>query len=128
MAYSDFTTIAKVKALGLSVLETQFLPKIEPIAPSDYGCVATGTGWKFLKLEGTIANIDVTLKDNPKPKKPIPKQRLNLKYLIQDSIFQPTPFNCFSNHFAFDRSGIIGQRINLDLRPHSSIFRPSKSR
>ena len=36
MAYSDFTTIAKVKALGLEVLEVKFLPKIASIEPSAY--------------------------------------------------------------------------------------------
>ena len=25
-----------------------------------YGCVTTGTAWKFLQLQGMIANIDVT--------------------------------------------------------------------
>lgn len=25
-----------------------------------YGCVTTGTAWKFLKLQGTIAFVDVT--------------------------------------------------------------------
>jgi hypothetical protein len=25
-----------------------------------YGCVTTGTGWKFLKLDSAVASIDVT--------------------------------------------------------------------
>lgn len=36
MEYSDFTTIAKVKALGLDFVEVKFLPKITPIEPSAY--------------------------------------------------------------------------------------------
>ncbi len=53
MAYSDFTTIAKVKALGLAVLETQFLPKIDPIAPSDYLQEALRLGLPVILARGS---------------------------------------------------------------------------
>jgi hypothetical protein len=53
MAYSDFTTIAKVKALGLTVLETQFLPNIEPIAPSDYLQEALRLGLPVILARGS---------------------------------------------------------------------------
>ncbi len=36
MAYSDFTTISKVRRLGIDVVDTGFLPEILLIAPSEY--------------------------------------------------------------------------------------------
>ncbi len=53
MAYRDFTTIAKVKALGLTVLETQFLPEIEPIAPRDYLQEALRLGLPVILARGS---------------------------------------------------------------------------
>ena len=53
MSYSDFTTIAKVKALGIEVLEAVFLPKIEPIAPSDYLKEALRLGLPLILARGS---------------------------------------------------------------------------
>jgi len=53
MAYSDFTTIAKVKALGIEVLEAIFLPKIEPIVPSDYLKEALRLGLPLVLARGS---------------------------------------------------------------------------
>ena len=53
MAYSDFTTIAKVKALGLEVLEVKFLPKIESIEPSAYLQEALRLGLPVILARGS---------------------------------------------------------------------------
>jgi hypothetical protein len=53
MAYSDFTTIAKVKALGVEVEEAKFLPKISPIAPSDYLQEALRLGLPVILARGS---------------------------------------------------------------------------
>jgi hypothetical protein len=53
MAYSDFTTIIKVKALGIDVVETQFLPEISRIAPSDYLKEALRLGLPLVLARGS---------------------------------------------------------------------------
>ncbi len=53
MAYSDFTTIAKVKALGIDVVEAKFLPEIVPIAPSDYLQEALRLGLPVILARGS---------------------------------------------------------------------------
>ena len=53
MAYSDFTTIAKVKALGLEVLEVKFLPKIASIEPSAYLQEALRLGLPVILARGS---------------------------------------------------------------------------
>ena len=53
MSYRDFNTIAKVKALGIEVLEAVFLPKIEPIAPSDYLKEALRLGLPLILARGS---------------------------------------------------------------------------
>jgi hypothetical protein len=53
MAYSDFTTIAKVKALGLDVVEAKFLPEIPAIAPSDYLQEALRLGLPVILARGS---------------------------------------------------------------------------
>jgi hypothetical protein len=53
MAYSDFTTIAKVKALGIDVLEAQFLPEITRIAPSSYLQEALRLGLPLILARGS---------------------------------------------------------------------------
>ena len=53
MAYSDFTTIVKVKALGLEVIESKFLPVIAPIAPSDYLQEALRLGLPVILARGS---------------------------------------------------------------------------
>ncbi len=53
MAYSDFTTIAKVKALGLEVVEVKFLPKITPIEPSAYLQEALRLGLPVILARGS---------------------------------------------------------------------------
>lgn len=53
MAYSDFTTIAKVKALGINVVEAQFLPEITPIAPSSYLQEALRLGLPLILARGS---------------------------------------------------------------------------
>ena len=53
MAYSDFTTIAKVKALGLEVLEVKFLPHITPIEPSAYLQEALRLGLPVILARGS---------------------------------------------------------------------------
>jgi hypothetical protein len=53
MAYSDFTTIAKVKALGIEVVEATFLPSIQPIAPSDYLQEALRLGLPVILARGS---------------------------------------------------------------------------
>jgi hypothetical protein len=54
MSYSDFTTIAKVKALGIEVMEANFLSdEIEPIAPSDYLKEALRLGLPLVLARGS---------------------------------------------------------------------------
>jgi hypothetical protein len=53
MAYRDFTTIAKVKALGINVVEAQFLPEIAPIAPSPYLQEALRLGLPLILARGS---------------------------------------------------------------------------
>ncbi|MBD2325791.1 hypothetical protein [Alkalinema sp. FACHB-956] len=53
MAYSDFTTIAKVQALGIKVIEAQFLPDITPISPSDYLKEALRLGLPLVLARGS---------------------------------------------------------------------------
>ena len=54
MSYSDFTTIAKVKALGIDVIEARFLPKeIDPIAPSHYLKEALRLGLPLVLARGS---------------------------------------------------------------------------
>jgi hypothetical protein len=53
MAYSDSTTIAKVKALGLEVLEVKFLPKIASIEPSAYVQEALRLGLPVILARGS---------------------------------------------------------------------------
>ena len=53
MAYSDFTTIAKVKALGLEILEVKFLPKIASIEPSAYLQEALRLGLPVILVRGS---------------------------------------------------------------------------
>ena len=53
MSYRDFNTIAKVKALGIEVLEAVFLPKIEPIAPSSYLKEALRLGLPLILARGS---------------------------------------------------------------------------
>jgi hypothetical protein len=53
MAYSDFTTIAKVKALGINVVEAQFLPEITTIAPSSYLQEALRLGLPLILARGS---------------------------------------------------------------------------
>jgi hypothetical protein len=53
MAYSDFTTIAKVKSLGIEVVEDCFLPTIQPIAPSDYLQEALRLGLPVILARGS---------------------------------------------------------------------------
>jgi hypothetical protein len=53
MAYSDFTTIAKVKALGIDVIEAKFLPDIQGIAPSVYLQEALRLGLPLILARGS---------------------------------------------------------------------------
>lgn len=53
MACSDFTTIAKVKTLGLEVLEGKFLPHITPIEPSAYLQEALRLGLPLILARGS---------------------------------------------------------------------------
>jgi hypothetical protein len=53
MAYSDFTTIAKVKALGVEVIEAKFLPGIQGIAPSIYLQEALRLGLPLILARGS---------------------------------------------------------------------------
>jgi hypothetical protein len=53
MAYSDFTTIAKVKALGIDVVESRFLPQIEAMAPSLYLQEALRLGLPLVLARGS---------------------------------------------------------------------------
>ncbi len=53
MAYSDFTTIAKVKKLGIQVVEANFLPVIPTIAPSDYLQEALRLGLPVILARGS---------------------------------------------------------------------------
>jgi hypothetical protein len=53
MAYSDFTTITKVKALGIDVIEAKFLPDIQGIAPSIYLQEALRLGLPLILARGS---------------------------------------------------------------------------
>jgi hypothetical protein len=54
MACSDFTTIAKVKTLGIEVLEAKFLPEaLVAIAPSDYLKEALRLGLPLVLARGS---------------------------------------------------------------------------
>jgi hypothetical protein len=53
MSYSDFTTIAKVQALGIDVIEAEFLPEITAIAPSDYLKEALRLGLPLVLARGS---------------------------------------------------------------------------
>jgi hypothetical protein len=53
MAYSDFTTIAKVKTLGIDVVESNFLPEIVNITPSVYLAEALRLGLPLVLARGS---------------------------------------------------------------------------
>ncbi len=53
MAYSDFTTITKVKALGIEVVEGRFLPEIAAITPSPYLQEALRLGLPLILARGS---------------------------------------------------------------------------
>ncbi|MBC7823195.1 MAG: hypothetical protein H7126_04860 [Candidatus Parcubacteria bacterium] len=53
MAYSDFTTISKVRGLGIDVVEAGFLPEILLIAPSEYLKEALRLGLPLVLARGS---------------------------------------------------------------------------
>lgn len=53
MAYSDFTTISKVRGLGIDVVDTGFLPEILSIAPSEYLKEALRLGLPLVLARGS---------------------------------------------------------------------------
>lgn len=53
MAYSDFTSLSKVRALGIDIVEAKFLPEIAEVAPSPYLQEALRLGLPLVLARGS---------------------------------------------------------------------------